>query len=59
MIEIVPCKKCKDRAPRCHGKCEKYAEYKRVHEFNKQLREDSQAPYPDNNWKISKFTKEV
>lgn len=24
-----PCKDCKDRAPRCHGRCEKYAEFRK------------------------------
>jgi len=26
-----PCKGCADRSPECHAKCEKYAEYNRIH----------------------------
>lgn len=28
----VPCKDCQDRAPRCHGRCPKYAAYKEAKE---------------------------
>ena len=28
-MNIAPCKDCKDRHVGCHGKCEKYLEYKK------------------------------
>lgn len=28
-MNIAPCKDCKDRHIGCHGKCEKYLEYKK------------------------------
>lgn len=32
----APCKECPDRHPRCHGECEKYKEYKKQSEINKE-----------------------
>lgn len=32
----APCKDCDERHPHCHGECEKYKEYKRVSEKNKE-----------------------
>ena len=31
----APCKDCKDRVVGCHGKCEKYQEFKISHEAEK------------------------
>lgn len=31
----VPCYKCPDREPGCHGKCEKYAEWNADHQKHK------------------------
>ena len=29
---MTPCKDCKDRTEKCHGKCERYREWKKEHE---------------------------
>ena len=39
---MTPCKDCKDREFKCHGKCERYKQWKRdhdkEHQYNQQLR---------------------
>lgn len=40
----APCKDCTDRAPRCHGRCPKYAAFKAAKEAeNARMREEYEA----------------
>ena len=44
-MKIAPCKDCKDRAIGCHGTCEKYSEYRKQREKERELRYKKQQTY--------------
>lgn len=35
---VSPCKGCKDRSPTCHGECEKYIEFQKQLDYEKEER---------------------